>query len=128
MAACCLTRATANGGDPQNAEIKAIIERDFMPLVPVPTEASSTSRLFTFADGVGDVGFINPVSQPFCGTCNRIRLTADGQLYLLTLDHDNADPYNEAKGMAAKTVQVTGMVLARNGMKAIDVSAIKAVQ
>ncbi len=61
-------------------EIKAIIERDFMPLVPVAAEPSSTSRRFTFADGIGEVGFINPVSQPFCGTCNRIRLTADGQL------------------------------------------------
>ena len=51
-----------------------------MPLVPVPAEASSTSRRYTFADGVGELGFIDPVSQPFCGTCNRIRLTADGQL------------------------------------------------
>jgi GTP 3',8-cyclase len=61
-------------------EIKAIIERDFMPMVPVAAEPSSTSRRFTFADGIGELGFINPVSQPFCGTCNRIRLTADGQL------------------------------------------------
>jgi cyclic pyranopterin phosphate synthase len=61
-------------------EIKDIIERDFMPLVRVPTEPSSTSRRFTFPDGIGEIGFINPVSQPFCGTCNRIRLTADGQL------------------------------------------------
>jgi cyclic pyranopterin phosphate synthase len=61
-------------------EIMAIIERDFMPMVPIAAEPSSTSRRFTFADGIGELGFINPVSQPFCGTCNRIRLTADGQL------------------------------------------------
>jgi cyclic pyranopterin phosphate synthase len=61
-------------------EIQAIIERDFMPLVRIPAEPSSTSRRFTFADGIGELGFINPVSQPFCGTCNRIRLTADGQI------------------------------------------------
>jgi len=61
-------------------EIKNIIERDFMPMVQIPAEPSSTSRRYTFADGVGEIGFINPVSQPFCGTCNRIRLTADGQL------------------------------------------------
>ncbi|HYW86429.1 MAG TPA: GTP 3',8-cyclase MoaA [Chloroflexota bacterium] len=61
-------------------EIKAIIERDFMPLVPIAAEPSSTSRRYTFPDGIGELGFINPVSQPFCGTCNRIRLTADGQL------------------------------------------------
>jgi cyclic pyranopterin phosphate synthase len=72
-------------------EIKAIIERDFMPLVPVPAEPSSTSRRFTFADGVGEIGFINPVSQPFCGTCNRIRLTADGQLRTCLFSIDEWD-------------------------------------
>jgi len=62
-------------------EIKAIIERDFMPLVPVPGQnPSSTSRLYRFPDGIGEIGFINPVSEPFCATCNRIRLTADGQI------------------------------------------------
>jgi GTP 3',8-cyclase len=72
-------------------EIKAIIERDFMPLVQIPAEASSTSRRYTFADGVGEVGFINPVSQPFCGTCNRIRLTADGQLRTCLFSIDEWD-------------------------------------
>lgn len=72
-------------------EIQAIIERDFMPLVPVAAEASSTSRRFTFADGVGEIGFINPVSQPFCGTCNRIRLTADGQLRTCLFSVDEWD-------------------------------------
>ncbi len=50
------------------------------PLVPRDTDPSSTSRVYRFADGRGEVGFINPVSEPFCSTCNRIRLTADGQL------------------------------------------------
>ncbi|HLH74085.1 MAG TPA: GTP 3',8-cyclase MoaA [Chloroflexota bacterium] len=50
------------------------------PLVPVSTNPSSTSRVYRFADGIGEVGFINPVSEPFCSTCNRIRLTADGQI------------------------------------------------
>ena len=72
-------------------EIKAIIERDFMPLVQVPTEPSSTSRVFTFADGVGELGFINPVSQPFCGSCNRIRLTADGQVRTCLFSIDEWD-------------------------------------
>jgi GTP 3',8-cyclase len=72
-------------------EIKSIIERDFMPLVPVAAEASSTSRRFTFADGIGEIGFINPVSQPFCGTCNRIRLTADGQLRTCLFSIDEWD-------------------------------------
>jgi cyclic pyranopterin phosphate synthase len=72
-------------------EIKTIVERDFMPLVPVSAEPSSTSRRFTFADGVGEIGFINPVSQPFCGTCNRIRLTADGQIRTCLFSVDEWD-------------------------------------
>jgi cyclic pyranopterin phosphate synthase len=72
-------------------EIKTIIERDFMPLVPVAAEPSSTSRRFTFVDGVGEIGFINPVSQPFCATCNRIRLTADGQLRTCLFSVDEWD-------------------------------------
>jgi cyclic pyranopterin phosphate synthase len=50
------------------------------PLVPVQVDPSSTSRVYRFADGVGEIGFINPVSEPFCSTCNRLRLTADGQI------------------------------------------------
>jgi cyclic pyranopterin phosphate synthase len=42
---------------------------------------SETARRWRFADGMpGEVGFINPVSQPFCGHCSRIRLTADGMI------------------------------------------------
>jgi cyclic pyranopterin phosphate synthase len=73
------------------AEIKAIIEREFRPLVPVAAERSSTSRRYTFADGVGEIGFINPVSEPFCGACNRIRLTADGQLRTCLFSIDEWD-------------------------------------
>jgi len=52
------------------------------PLTPVKSEnLSETARRFAFADGApGEIGFINPVSQPFCGHCSRIRLTADGMI------------------------------------------------
>jgi hypothetical protein len=53
-------------------------------------------------------------------------LTSDGTLYLLTLNHDNADPYNKLKEMAGKTVSVTGAVATRAGMKGIDVAEFKA--
>jgi cyclic pyranopterin phosphate synthase len=50
-------------------------------LQPVTSEnASSTSKRWRFADGRGEVGIIAPVSEPFCGHCNRIRLTADGKV------------------------------------------------
>jgi GTP 3',8-cyclase len=61
------------------AEIRALIE-DRWPLEEIPAKASSTARRFRFADGRGEVGFVNPVSEPFCSSCDRIRLTADGQL------------------------------------------------
>ena len=60
-------------------EIRAIIDRVY-PLEEVPREPHATARVFRFADGQGEVGFINPVSEPFCADCNRIRLTADGKL------------------------------------------------
>ena len=53
-------------------------------------------------------------------------LTSNGTLYLVTLDHDNADPYNSLKTMAGKMVTVTGPVLSRNGMKGLDVTAVAA--
>jgi len=63
------------------AEIKAIIEEAYGPLKQITTgDPSETARRYTFSDGIGEVGFINPVSEPFCSTCDRIRLTADGQL------------------------------------------------
>jgi cyclic pyranopterin phosphate synthase len=62
------------------AEIRALIEAEHGALVEIPAKASSTARRFGFADGVGELGFVNPVSEPFCSTCDRIRLTADGQL------------------------------------------------
>jgi cyclic pyranopterin phosphate synthase len=60
-------------------EILALIEERW-PLVEVPAKPSSTARRFRFADGAGEIGFVNPVSEPFCSSCDRIRLTADGQL------------------------------------------------
>ena len=53
-------------------------------------------------------------------------LTSNGTLYLVTLDHDNADPYNDLKGMAGKDVTVTGAMLTRSGMKAITATTVLA--
>jgi cyclic pyranopterin phosphate synthase len=61
------------------AEIRALIERRW-PLVEREREPSATARVYEFADGAGEIGFINPVSEPFCADCNRIRLTAEGNL------------------------------------------------
>ncbi len=60
-------------------EIRRIVEERY-PLEELPREPSATARVFRFADGAGELGFISPVSEPFCADCNRLRLTAEGKL------------------------------------------------
>jgi len=64
------------------------------PLVELPANhISETARRFTFDDGVGEIGIIAPVSQPFCGHCSRVRLTSDGKIRTCLFsqtDHDLA--------------------------------------
>ena len=61
--------------------IRRILEAEFGPLVPVGRpHPSQPATDFEFADGGGRIGFIQPVSQPFCGDCDRLRLTAEGQV------------------------------------------------
>jgi cyclic pyranopterin phosphate synthase len=62
---------------------REILQRlqDKFHLCPVASDnPSSTSKRWAFADGRGEIGIIAPVSEPFCGHCNRIRLTADGKI------------------------------------------------
>jgi cyclic pyranopterin phosphate synthase len=62
------------------AEILARLQARF-DLRPVKSlNPSETARRWTFADGRGEIGIIAPVTEPFCGHCNRIRLTADGKI------------------------------------------------
>ncbi|MDQ3677456.1 MAG: GTP 3',8-cyclase MoaA [Actinomycetota bacterium] len=60
-------------------EIRAAIDEAY-PLEAEPREPSATARVYRFADGQGKIGFINPLSEPFCGDCDRIRVTAEGRL------------------------------------------------
>jgi GTP 3',8-cyclase len=60
-------------------ELRRIIHAVY-PLEELPREPSATARVYRFADGTGEIGFINPVSEPFCADCNRVRLTAEGKL------------------------------------------------
>jgi len=52
-------------------------------------------------------------------------LTPDGKLYLLTMSHEDAAPFNACKKLAAEMVSITGPVSERNGMKSIEVTAVK---
>src|SRR5882724_5332216 len=62
------------------------------PLQQIPHEQSETARKYKFADGApGEIGLIAPVTQPFCGHCSRIRLTADGKLRTCLFSKDDHD-------------------------------------
>jgi len=62
------------------------------PLEQIPHERSETARKYRFADGApGEIGLIAPVTQPFCGHCSRIRLTADGKLRTCLFSKDDHD-------------------------------------
>ena len=73
------------------AEVHARINARW-PLAQIPHEASETARKYRFVDGApGEIGLIAPVTQPFCGHCSRIRLTADGKLRTCLFSKDDYD-------------------------------------
>jgi cyclic pyranopterin phosphate synthase len=61
-------------------EMLSRLHQDFTLLPLGQQHAAETAQRWQHADGQGEIGIIAPVSSPFCGQCNRIRLTADGQL------------------------------------------------
>jgi cyclic pyranopterin phosphate synthase len=68
------------------------------PLVPLPpNSASETALRYTFADGLGEIGIIAPVSRPFCGHCSRIRLTSDGKLRTCLFSQSDYDLYGQLR-------------------------------
>ncbi len=55
------------------------------------TEDGETSERYRFLDGQGQIGFVSSVSHPFCGTCNRLRLSADGKMYTCLFATEGTD-------------------------------------
>ncbi len=72
-------------------ETQARLEARFGPLEPVATDPADPARLWRVPGAAGTIGFISPVSAPFCAACNRVRLTADGKLRLCLLRPDEVD-------------------------------------
>lgn len=74
------------------AEMIQILEGEFGPLEPVNDgRLDGEARVYRIRGAVGSVGFISPVSEPFCAQCNRVRLTAEGRLRLCLLRDDEVD-------------------------------------
>ena len=73
------------------AEVRSRIHARW-PLVQIPHTISETARKYRFADGApGEIGLVSPVTEPFCGHCSRIRVTADGKLRTCLFSKDDHD-------------------------------------
>lgn len=74
-------------------ELKTIIEDKLGPLEPVkdPKGGAGPARRYRWKDAPGEVGFISPVSEHFCGSCNRLRLTSDGKLRVCLFSDSEID-------------------------------------
>ena len=77
-------------------ELLDLMEREVAPLIPAKTtDASAPAVLYDYADGLGSIGIIASVSRPFCRSCNRLRLTAEGRIRncLFAKDELDAKPH-----------------------------------
>lgn len=75
-----------------NTETRARIESELGAMEELPNQSlADESRNYRLPNAKGLVGFISPVSEPYCGTCNRMRLTADGKFHLCLLNDDEID-------------------------------------
>src|ERR1700682_629495 len=99
-------------------EIRASINERF-PLVALDVQrGSETSSRYLFADGApGEIGIIAPVSEPFCGACSRIRLTADGQIrtcLFSTVEHSLRDVVRDGASRSEIFDFIAGVVLKKD--------------
>ncbi len=83
--------------------LREIVQRigRVLPLVELPArDPGETARRYGFSDGVGEIGIIAPVSQPFCGACSRVRLTSDGKIRTCLFSQMEHDLYGRMRGGA----------------------------
>jgi cyclic pyranopterin phosphate synthase len=86
-----------------NIETRRRIELALGPLTELPARSlSDESRNFRLDGARGVIGFISPVSEPYCGNCNRMRLTADGKFHLCLLNDDELDIRKAVRGGAGR--------------------------
>lgn len=81
----------AEAGIVRSEETRARIEAALGPLHPLDLSGEDPARTYALSGAPGRVGFISPVSEPFCARCGRLRLTADGRLRLCLLRDDEVD-------------------------------------
>lgn len=75
-----------------SSRVRQKIESELgLKLLPVDQRGSDPASSFVFEDGIGGIGFISSVSEPFCSACDRVRLTADGKLRTCLFSTDETD-------------------------------------
>jgi cyclic pyranopterin phosphate synthase len=92
----------AHDGVVKSEELIAQLEAIHGPLEPLGLAAADSARRFRIPGAKGKLGFISAVSDPFCSTCNRMRLTADGRLHLCLLRDDEVDLRAELRAGATQ--------------------------
>ncbi len=83
------------------AEMQARLAAEFGPLEFIGWQGSDPARTFRIKGAQGTLGFISSISEPFCSTCNRMRLTADGKLHLCLLRDNELDLRAALRGGAS---------------------------
>src|SRR5215470_113374 len=97
-----------------NIETRRRIEAALGPLKELPTEnLADESRNYRLSGARGVVGFINPVSEPYCGTCNRMRLTAEGKFHLCLLNDDELDVRRALRAGTGDEIEQVATILRR---------------
>ncbi len=97
-----------------NIETRRRIEAELGALTHLPTDNPADEAVnFKIADARGVVGFISPVSEPYCGTCNRMRLTADGKFHLCLLNDDEMDVRKALRSGASDVEHQVANILMR---------------
>lgn len=95
------------------AELKRKIEAR-QPLLPATVTGSGPADVYRVAEAKGTVGFISPVSEHFCGECNRLRLTADGKLRPCLLSDEEIDI---REWLRSDSPEIKDLLLAAAGRK-----------
>jgi GTP 3',8-cyclase len=97
-----------------NIETRRRIEAEFGALTEIPSEnLADESRNFRLEGACGVVGFISPVSEPYCATCNRMRLTADGKFHLCLLNDDELDVRKALRAESSDRIGEVARILKR---------------
>ncbi len=95
-----------------NIETRGRIENELGPLDELESNnPSDEARNYRLRGARGVIGFISPVSEPYCGACNRMRLTADGKFHLCLLNDDELDVRKALRSGASR--EEIGAILMR---------------